>query len=70
VLWRFIVASRMWNGSFVAGMLHDVGQVVLSAARPEVIRELLEAQRDTGRLYLDLERERLGFDHAELGGRC
>ncbi|MDD2274039.1 MAG: HDOD domain-containing protein [Desulfuromonadaceae bacterium] len=53
---------------FVAGMLHDVGQVVLAAARPEVVRELLEEHRDTGRLYLDLERERLGFDHAELGG--
>ncbi|MBV5339957.1 MAG: HDOD domain-containing protein [Deltaproteobacteria bacterium] len=53
---------------FVAGMLHDVGQVVLAAARPEVSRELLEAQRDTGRLYLNLERERLGFDHADLGG--
>jgi HD-like signal output (HDOD) protein len=53
---------------FVAGVLHDVGQVVLAAARPEVIRELLEEQRDTGRLYLELERERLGFDHAELGG--
>lgn len=53
---------------FVAGMLHDVGQVVLSAACPEVIRGLLEAQRDTGMLYLELERERLGFDHAELGG--
>jgi HD-like signal output (HDOD) protein len=53
---------------FVVGMLHDVGQVVLAAARPEVSRELLEAQRDTGRLYLDLERERLGFDHADLGG--
>jgi len=53
---------------FVAGMLHDVGQVVLAAARPELIRELLEEQRDTGRLYIDLEREKLGFDHAELGG--
>ncbi len=53
---------------FVAGMLHDVGQVVLAAARPEVSRELLEAQRDTGRFYLELERERLGFDHADLGG--
>lgn len=53
---------------FVAGMLHDVGQVVLAAARPEVSRELLEEQRDTGSLYLVLERERLGFDHAELGG--
>lgn len=53
---------------FVAGMLHDVGQVVLAAARPEMSRELLETQRDTGRLYLELEREQLGFDHAELGG--
>ncbi|MDD2309449.1 MAG: HDOD domain-containing protein [Desulfuromonadaceae bacterium] len=53
---------------FVAGMLHDVGQVVLAAARPEVSRELLETQRDIGRLYLELERERLDFDHAELGG--
>lgn len=53
---------------FVAGMLHDVGQVVLAAARPELSRELLEAQRDTGKFYLDLERELLGFDHAELGG--
>jgi HD-like signal output (HDOD) protein len=53
---------------FVSGMLHDVGQVVLFAARPEVSRELLESQLDTGRLYLDLERELLNFDHAELGG--
>ncbi len=53
---------------FVSGMLHDVGQVVLAAARPDVSRELLEIHRDTGKLYLDLERERLGFDHAELGG--
>ncbi len=53
---------------FVAGMLHDVGQVVLAAARPEISRELLEAQRDTGRFYLELEREWLGFDHAEVGG--
>jgi HD-like signal output (HDOD) protein len=53
---------------FVAGMLHDVGQVVLAAALPEVSRDLLESQRDSGIFYRDLERERLGFDHAELGG--
>lgn len=53
---------------FVAGMLHDIGQVVLATARPGVSRELLEAHRDDGRLYLEMERERLGFDHAELGG--
>lgn len=53
---------------FVAGMLHDVGQVVLAAAYPDVCRELLELQRDTGKFYRDLEIEKLGFDHADIGG--
>lgn len=53
---------------FVAGMLHDVGLVVLVAALPEVCRDILEEQRRTGRLYLELERQRLGFNHADLGG--
>lgn len=53
---------------FVGGMLHDIGQVVLASARPGEMLELLEAQRDTDRYYLELEQERLGFDHAALGG--
>ena len=53
---------------FVAGMLHDVGQVVLATSRPGLSLELLEAQRDGGRFYPELERELLGFTHAELGG--
>ena len=53
---------------FVSGMLHDVGQVVLATARPDISSEILETQRETGGLYLELEREQLGFDHAELGG--
>lgn len=53
---------------FVGGMLHDIGQVVLASARPEICRELLEAQRDTGRSYMELEFEKMGFNHAELGG--
>ena len=53
---------------FVAGMLHDIGQLVLATARAEITKGLLEGHRDTGRLFLDLEREQLGFDHADLGG--
>lgn len=53
---------------FVAGMLHDVGQVVLATSRPGLSLELLEAQRDGGLLYTELERKLLGFTHAELGG--
>lgn len=53
---------------FVAGMLHDIGQVVLASARPELCRELLESQRDSGRFCTELEMEYLGFTHADLGG--
>ncbi|MDD2897483.1 MAG: HDOD domain-containing protein [Desulfuromonadaceae bacterium] len=53
---------------FVAGMLHDMGQVVLAAALPEASRAILDEQCETGGLYLELERRHLGFDHAELGG--
>lgn len=53
---------------FVAGMLHDVGQVVLATARPDATRKILEEQRETGKFYLALEQERLGFNHADLGG--
>lgn len=53
---------------FVAGMLHDVGQLVLVAAHPDISRELLESQRDTGKFYRELEQELLGFDHTDIGG--
>lgn len=53
---------------FVAGMLHDVGQVVLASARPELCRQLLEMGADTGRFLGELENELLGFNHALLGG--
>jgi HD-like signal output (HDOD) protein len=53
---------------FVAGMLHDVGQVVMVAALPEVSAQVQQDQRETGRLHRELERQQLGFDHAELGG--
>lgn len=53
---------------FVAGMLHDVGQLVLCTSIPEVVREMLEASRDRQSLHYVTERERLGFDHAAVGG--
>lgn len=53
---------------FVAGMLHDIGQVVLATARPDAIRKILEEQRDSGKFYMALEQEQLGFNHADLGG--
>lgn len=52
---------------FVAGLLHDLGKLVLYMNPPD--QELLMLLQDPARvlpMYL-IERRRMGFDHAELG---
>jgi HD-like signal output (HDOD) protein len=54
---------------FVAGMLHDIGQVVLCSKLPKLtLKILLESQSLNEELHT-LEEQELGFNHAELGGR-
>jgi putative nucleotidyltransferase with HDIG domain len=53
---------------FVAGILHDIGRLVMYIRAPEISLELLERCRCTGELLHRAERERFGFDHAEVGG--
>lgn len=53
---------------FVAGILHDVGRLVMYLRMPDECRELLEESRSGGALLFQKERQRFGFDHAEVGG--
>lgn len=52
---------------FAAGLLHDIGIQIIAAKLPEIARELDFRARDTGRSIAEVEREVLGFDHAEVG---
>jgi putative nucleotidyltransferase with HDIG domain len=52
---------------FAAGLLHDIGIQIIAAKLPEIARELECRARDTGRPIDEVEREVLGFDHAEVG---
>ncbi|HVU35721.1 MAG TPA: HDOD domain-containing protein [Opitutaceae bacterium] len=52
---------------YLAGLLHDVGKIVLSTIAADAYREVLVvAWNENGRLE-DLERQRLGVDHREAG---
>ncbi len=62
--------KRQREAVFVAGLLHDIGQLVLYRSLPDLSRQTLEAC-----LYgpdelesEEAEREIIGFDHAEVGG--
>jgi len=53
--------------AYVAGLLHDVGKSVLRRVLGSRWRGIEETARRAGRTLLDVEREELGFDHAEVG---
>ena len=53
---------------FVAGLLHDLGRLVLFSRAPEKATEIFELYQSRRLLLRDAEREVLGFDHAQIGG--
>jgi HD-like signal output (HDOD) protein len=60
---------RETNGErfFVAGVLHDIGRIVMYWKRPLEARKTLLRVRLTGESLLGTEREVFGFDHAAAG---
>jgi len=54
--------------AYLIGLLHDVGRLVLLLRIPEEARSVLYAAQSEHALLYAVEQERLGFDHAEVGG--
>ncbi len=50
-----------------AGLLHDLGKVVMCAELPDVVEYIVERARDEGCEFREVERELLGIDHGEIG---
>ena len=64
---RLPVPQHLADIAMVAGMLHDVGKLIMAWKLPERFSKLLaEAQEEQGPLYKVEERE-YGFSHAEIG---
>lgn len=52
---------------FVAGILHDLGRLVLFSRMPDQCIEVMANCRTSGQLLLEAERERFGYDHTDVG---
>ena len=56
------------DGDYVAGLIHDVGKIAMASAYPTHFAEIRERMSANPELDLvEVEREVLGIDHAELG---
>jgi len=52
---------------FVAGLLHDIGQVVFAQFKPVEFKKALQQCRDHGVSLHEMEADFCGHDHSELG---
>ena len=52
---------------FVAGILHDVGQVVLCAAIPQIVENIISISDSENITLNEIENRELGYDHAFFG---
>lgn len=53
--------------AFMAGMLHDIGTLILNTQLPQLHQRVLEALRAKPRPLVEAEREVLGASHEDLG---
>lgn len=56
-----------YEEAFIAGLMHDIGKLVLMQKIPEQYQTVIVGAEESGRSYVEREREILGFDHAEVG---
>ncbi|MBE9546075.1 MAG: HDOD domain-containing protein [Proteobacteria bacterium] len=62
------IYGREDNKLFTAGLLHDIGKVVLGEFVHESFQEIMGLVTDHGYSFLEAEEEVIGINHAQLGG--
>jgi HD-like signal output (HDOD) protein len=55
------------DGLYVAGLLHDIGELILLDAMPQQYLEAVKEAKRTGRRQDAVEMQRIGSTHAEVG---
>jgi len=67
-----ILAKKVYDHEdpqiFTAGLLHDIGKIVLGEFVYESFQEIMDLVSNQGYAFLEAEEEVIGINHAELGG--
>jgi putative nucleotidyltransferase with HDIG domain len=55
--------------AFTAGLLHDIGKIVLSGFLECAYEQVIQETENSGKSFVEAEKSILGVEHAEVGGR-
>lgn len=53
--------------AFLAGLMHDIGKLVLNIQTPEMFDQIVQVVYNENRSFSLTEKEIIGFDHTEVG---
>lgn len=53
--------------AFIAGLMHDIGKLVLMQKAPVEYRKIVKAVEETSGRFLEIEDEIFGFNHTDVG---
>lgn len=69
---RLLVQERvpgLAEEAFLAGLMHDIGKLVLNLRVPDEFDEIVQLVYNDNQTFCRTENDILGFDHAEVGAR-
>lgn len=61
-------SAPMANRAYLAGLLHDIGKIVLMRHAPDTYKKILQHMQQSGKSQIEVESELLGVNHAVIGG--
>ena len=64
---RLLANPQQAQNAFTAGLLHDIGNLVLAVCIPNPFKEVIRECKASGRPTHEVEAEMLGMTHAEVG---
>lgn len=64
---RFVVNAELADDAFTAGIVHDIGKIVLALKEPLLFTKVLQRLGQTGEQHHLVEKELIGTSHAEAG---
>ena len=60
-------APPLTEEAFLAGLMHDIGKLVLNIRIPEKFDDIVQVVYNENRTFHETELEHFGFSHAEVG---